>query len=301
MTFSPLGASSHLEVGDFVEHSLFGRGVIRSLDGGGIHLTATVELFDGSTRIFHMGYAPLRKINSKFQIKDTTPTLRRLIATIQEKYAIGHSDFGDFQISSDISKPDVIAYTERYGFKHLRELRSALIYVFIGAAIEPPASSVDVLDIGCGPGMSRTILWEFGINAKKYSGVDYAENFLWLAKELNSDLTACSLPSIDGQFVKSLDEIEPSGEFGFVIMNHVLNQRFVNESVLTSWAKNLKRIYPNGFSILSVEPEHHVFRYQKNRWMSMLQYENIMCRESLSFGGEGEFRAKKAVSFWICG
>ncbi len=318
MIFNPLGAPSDLEVGDVVEHSLFRNGVIVSLRGTGELAEATIrfESLYAGTRNFRLAYANLTKVDSKLQVarsslfsdysnpdtKDTIQMLKELVTTIQEKCAIPHSDYCDFQIRSDISKPDVIAYTKRYGFKHLQELRSALREVLIGTGnAAQRLHSVDVLDIGCGPGLSRPILLEFGFSVKTYSGLDHAENFLWLARELNSDLSSCFLTSIDGQFVRSLGEIEPSRELGFVIMNHVANQLFVNESVLMSWAKNLKRIYPNGFNILSIEPRLAGFKTQQNLWMSELQDAGVKVLESLFTTCKGEFKASKEVSFLLCG
>ena len=314
---SGFAPTDDLQIGDVVEHSSFGQGVIFNLRGTDESAEATIGFYGGGVRVFALAYAPLKRVNSQPQItsnnfnstkystpqnKDTIQILRELIATIQEKHLISHSNFGGYELPSDISKPDLIAYTKKYGFKHLQELRIALREVFVGAGkATPPTSSVDVLDIGCGPGMSRTILREFGISVKTYSGVDYAENCLWLAKELNSDLSSCSEPSVEGQFVLSLDEIKPSEVVGFVIMNHVLNQRFVNELKLTSWAKNLSRIYPHGFYLLSVEPQKISFENQTKLWKGMLLKENITILNSLSLVVPGEFKAEKAVNWWECG
>ena len=312
--FAPI---DDLQIGDEVEHSSFGKGVIFNLHGTGESVDATIGFYGGGVRVFALAYAPLKRVNSQpkiasnnfksakystTQIKDTIQMLKELIATIQEKHLISHSNFGGYELPSDISKPDLIAYTKKYGFKHLQELRIALREVFVGTGkAAPPTSSVDVLDIGCGPGMSRTMLREFGISVKTYSGVDYAESCLWLANELNSDLSSCSEPSVEGQFVLSLDEIKPAEVVGFVIMNHVLNQPFVNELKLTSWAKNLNRIYPYGFFLLNVEPRYDPYEKKSQLFEGMLLIENITILNSLSFVVPGEFKGQKTVSWWVCG
>jgi DNA helicase-2/ATP-dependent DNA helicase PcrA len=54
---------AHLRVGDDVEHSIFGEGVIIELRGSGDKAEATVRFKDSGTKHLALGWAPLKKLN----------------------------------------------------------------------------------------------------------------------------------------------------------------------------------------------------------------------------------------------
>ena len=325
------GENSLLAVGDVVEHKVFGKGMITSMSGVDLgSKRATIKFYGhAGTRNFALAWAPLRKINTNYQngyrvakssiaanedSQDIKRTFQELLETLRKLHGIPDSNFGDYQIPENISKADLIAYTNRYGFRHLQELRNALRELFVASDHSSvPLSPVDVLDIGCAQGLSRYILPEFGINARTYSGVDYAESCLWLAKELNSrvlnlnkssSLFDSQLPEISklGQFVKSLYDIKTSEIRGFVIMNHVQNQDSVSESTLLVWAEQLKRIYPLGFYLVSVEPQHFKFAKRAILFRNQLHGAGVEIWNSDMVLAKGEFTGKSiAVNFLTCG
>ena len=302
-----------LKVGDVVHHRLFGEGVIISFSGSGESTQVCIKFKKTHTRNFALAWAPLSKVDVKQtvmrELKDAEQlfnhelTFKEVLDLIQKKYCLKDSNFGDFNLSEDISQSDVIAYTRRFGLRHLRELRHAFRELFVSSAhATRPLSPVDVLDIGCGPGLSRFILSEFGITAKTYSGFDYAQNCLWLARELNNYFVPFNSPQTVGQFVKSLHEIKTSEIHGFVIMNHVQNQPSVNESILKVWAGQLKRIYPRGFYLVSIEPKYPEFRAKAVLFLEKLREEGVTIQNQVTVNGRGEFGAKlKAVNWLVCG
>jgi hypothetical protein len=231
---------------------------------------------------------------------------------VQKKNGVPESFFGGYQIEEHITKADLISYTRKYGFKHLQELRNSLRALFTyPTGCSPPTFQVDVLDIGCAHGLSRYLLLEFGIIAATYSGVDHAKNCLWLAKEINENFTNFSLspslfrkvpPQIGGQFVANITELQKSELVGFVIMNHVQNQISVSESTLGIWAEQLKRIYPCGFNILSVEPSSPQYREKAELFATNLQQSGVRIHKWISLKVDGEFNNnQKAVNYWMCG
>ena len=329
------GENALLAVGDVVEHKVFGKGLITSISGVDLgSKRATIRFYGhAGTRNFALAWAPLRKINTNHQngfrvansqvassitaigeTQDIKRTFQELLKTLRKLHGIPDSNFSDYQIPENISIADLIAYTNRYGFRHLQELRNALRELFVTSDhSSAPLSPVDVLDIGCAQGLSRYILPEFGINARTYSGVDYAESCLWLAKELNShvlnlhkssSLFDSPLPHTSklGQFVKSLYDIKTSEIRGFVIMNHVQNQDSVSESTLLVWAEQLKRIYPLGFYLVSVEPQHFKFAERAILFRNQLHGAGVEIFNSDMVLAKGEFTGTPiAVNFLTCG
>jgi SAM-dependent methyltransferase len=201
----------------------------------------------------------------------------------------------DFQVPSHISHSDACSYASSYGVRHSNELRDALKSLGLQKRSHPFQSHlVDVLDIGCGPSMTLDILKEFGIRIDNFSGYDHAESMLWLARELNSDAKV--------KFAANLDDFDVSRRQGLVIMNHVINQKFVNENILKNWVNQLRRIFPKGFSYISVEPSKSEFN--KN----LENFENI-CRVSglkifhhrqKSSRSSSKSGIGKRVNYWEC-
>jgi hypothetical protein len=303
----------NLKLGDVVHHRNFGEGVIISLSGSGKSAQVRIKFKKTHTRNFALGWAPLSKVEVKQtalrEVKDaeqtskTEPNFKEILDSIQKKYCLKDSNFGGFNLSENISRSDVIAYTRKFGLRHLQELRHAFRELFVSSTqTSPPLSPVDVLDIGCGPGLSQFILPEFGITKRTYSGFDYAVNCLWLAKELTNHFESINMPRAACQFVRSIHEIKTSEIHGFVIMNHVQNQPSVNEVILKMWAAQLKRIYPHGFYLLSIEPRKPEFREKATLFLEKLREEGITIQNLVLVDGRGEFGAKsKAVNWLVCG
>lgn len=322
------GVNSGLIVGDVVHHENFGEGVIVSLSGSGESVEAFIKFKTTFARKFALAWAPLIKVDVKKAVvrefKDTEHTFKEILSSIEKNFCLIPSNFSGFNLSEDISKADLIAYTHKFGLRHLRELRNAFRELFVPAThaasllqepqnafreyiaplshASPPFSKVDVLDIGCGPALSRFILPEFGITPKTYGGFDYAENCLWLAGEINNNLELFNLPKTMGQFVKNLHEIKTSEIHGFVIMNHILNQPAVSESILKAWAGQFKRIYPRGFYLVSVEPKFPEFKEKAMLFLEKLREVGIVIRNQVTVNSKGEFGASfKAVNWLVCG
>ena len=303
--------------GEVVHHTSFGRGVILSISGTGDKTYAKVKFFQVGVKVLSLQWAPLSKADLNYgasltkarpckphyiEMGDSLKRAEAFLTEIRKSNRIRYSNFSGYQISVDIDKPHAIAYAIRYGLKHLQELRSSLRSVFVeSGVVSPPSGSVDVLEIGCGPGMSRLVLPEFGISARSYSGIDHAENCVWLAKQFNNDLSTFGLKKVGGIFTTKLEDIQSSSCKGFVIINHVLNQSSIDNSVLTHWVKQLNRIFPLGFQIFSIEPKHRDFEkklvdLENHLFASRTKVENLV-----SVSSQGEFKAQKTVTYWRCG
>ena len=109
------------------------------------------------------------------------------------------------------------------------------------------------------------------------------------------------MPQIAGQFVESLHEIKTSEIRGFVIMNHVLNQPSVNKATLKLWAEQLRRIYPHGFYLVSIEPKFPEFSRQAELFFKIMHEEGISTLKQAYVYARGEFGANsKAVNWLVC-
>ena len=202
---------------------------------------------------------------------------------------------GNFQVPSHLSHSDAYSYASSYGVRHSNELRDALKSLGLPERSHFFQSHlVDVLDVGCGPSLTLDILKEFGIRIDNFSGYDHAESMLWLARELNSGAKV--------KFAKKLDNIDVSRRQGLVIMNHVINQKFVSENTLKIWVGQLKRIFPKGFFYISIEPAKSEFN--KN----FAYFEEICQKNGLKISNHRQKSSRssskmgigKRVNYWEC-
>ena len=85
-------------------------------------------------------------------------------------------------------------------------------------------------------------------------------------------------------------------------MNHVQNQISVSQLTLGIWAEQLKRIYPYGFNILSVEPSSPEFREKAELFATKLRQSGVRIDKWIKLKVDGEFnRNQQAVNYWMCG
>jgi len=148
-----------------------------------------------------------------------------------------------FQLPSEISKSEAVAYASRYGIKHARELEDA-----VNALGKTIRKQISVVDIGCGPGMSARVLSGLSFQISTYFGQDYAPSQVWLARQMNEGQEYAS------NFSSRLDSFTPTQHPTLVIMNHICHQAGVSEIDLQKWAMNLNRIIPVPYQLLSIEP-----------------------------------------------
>lgn len=174
----------------------------------------------------------------------STDEYRVLLEAIERDYGLGISQKKpDFQVASDVSYREAFDYACHYGLKHADELRDAL-----GLVQSFFAKDVHLLDIGCGAALSAKIVMEFGIRIRSYTGVDHAPAQVWLARLVN----------LGSNFTTSLEVLPMLREPGLVIMNHICAQKNVGDDDLENWARNLNRIFPDGFDVLSIEPQMNI-------------------------------------------
>ena len=202
---------------------------------------------------------------------------------------------GNFQVPSHFSHSDAYSYASSYGVRHSNELRDALKSLGLAQrSLSFQSHLVDVLDVGCGPSMTLDILKEFGIRIDNFSGYDHAESMLWLARELNSDDKV--------RFERNLDDFDVSQRQGLVIMNHVINQKFVTENILKNWIGQLKRIFPKGFSYVSVEPSKSEFNKNFDEFEKICRRSGLKVLDHMqkSSRSSSKMGIGKRVNYWEC-
>jgi SAM-dependent methyltransferase len=147
-----------------------------------------------------------------------------------------------YQLPADTTQSRAIKYAKTYGIKHACELEDAVAVVKKWLQ-----QDVNVIDIGCGPGMSSRVLQGLSFNVKRYFGIDHARNQIWLARQLNIGAGEIA------NFSASLALLPVVEAPLLIIMNHICHQNNVSETDLHRWADNLKKMPP--YRILSIEPQ----------------------------------------------
>ena len=203
--------------------------------------------------------------------------------------------FNAFQIKSTLTMRQAYSYACGHGLNHSQELRSAMKSLgFQNQLSLHRLGLVDILDVGCGPGMTLDVLLEFGLHINSYSGFDYADSFVWLARELNND--------VEGNFVVRMPDLPTSKRTGFILMNHVLNQDEVTTDLLKTWIQEFKRIYSKGFSLLSIEPTKADYDQKFKDFEKICLDKEIKIKNKRSTFSESKSYKKipKRVNYWAC-
>jgi len=203
--------------------------------------------------------------------------------------------FNAFQIGSTITMRQAYSYAWVHGLNHSQELRSAMESLgFQNKWSIHRLGLVDILDVGCGPGMTLDVLEEFGLHVNSYGGFDHSPSMIWLARELNDD--------VKGNFVVEIQDLPQSKLTGFIVLNHVLNQDDVTVGLLKIWIQEFKRIYSRGFSLLSVEPNKRSINEKFAEFEKVFQSSNIKIDKKRFVMSESKsyMKTKKRVNYWAC-
>ena len=203
--------------------------------------------------------------------------------------------FKNYQIKSSISLRQAFSYAFVHGLNHSRELGSALKSLgFQSQSSLDQLGLVDILDVGCGPGMTVDALLKFGARINSYSGFDYANAFIWLARELNND--------VKGNFVSTMHNLPESNHVGLIVMNHVLNQDEISTDLLKSWTWEFKRIFQKGFYLLSIEPTKAAFDNKFREFEKLCLGSGVKISEKRHVFSESQSQLKirKSVNYWAC-
>lgn len=183
-----------------------------------------------------------------------------------------------FQLPADISKPQALKYGKTYGIRHACELEDAIVVV--KSWLE---QDVNVIDIGCGPGMSAKVLQGLSFNLRRYYGIDHSDNQVWLARQLNvGSGNVCN-------FSKSLALLPVVEAPLLIIMNHICHQGDVSETDLHRWATNLKKMPP--YRILSIEPQ--MVGEKQSKLLDIFRDHGRATRELCDARTRSQFKANK--------
>lgn len=183
-----------------------------------------------------------------------------------------------FQLPAHISKSQAMKYGKTYGIKHARELEDAIVKVKKWLD-----QDVNVIDIGCGPGMSAKVLQGLSFNLRRYYGIDHSDSQVWLARQLNVGAgSVCN-------FSKSLALLPVVQAPLLIIMNHICHQGDVSETDLHRWATNLKKMPP--YRVLSIEPQ--LSGAKQGKLLNIFQDHGRRTRELCTVLTKSQFRTKK--------
>ena len=202
---------------------------------------------------------------------------RLRLKQIEEEFNFDESDGAPrFQLPADVTYRESFDYALKYGIKHAIELKDAL-----GAVSTHLERNVHVLDIGCGAALTASVVREAGISVKSYCGVDHAPAQVWLARLLNPG----------SNFMTDLAVVPMIREPALVVMNHICAQENVTEIDLHNWAKQLSRIIPNGFDLVSIEPSMKIPKQE--HFISFLVEEGHFSKVIVTENTKGQFRYPK--------
>jgi len=183
-----------------------------------------------------------------------------------------------FQLPSDITKSRAIKYARTYGISHARELEDAVSEVSLWLPQDG-----NVIDIGCGPGMSARVLMGCSFKLSRYFGIDHSESQVWLARQLNiGSGNVCN-------FSKSLALLPVVEAPLLIVMNHICHQGDVSETDLHRWATNLKKMPP--YRILSIEPQ--LAGGKQAKLLDIFRDHGRSTRELCDVRTKSQFKAKK--------
>lgn len=185
-----------------------------------------------------------------------------------------------YQLPADIPQSRAIKYAKTYGIRHARELEDSLAVVKKWLQ-----QDVNVIDIGCGPGMSSRVLQGLSFNVKRYFGIDHSPNQIWLARQLNVGVGHIA------NFSVSLALLPVVEAPLLVIMNHICHQDDVDETDLHRWAENLKKMPP--YRILSIEPQ--MVGEKQARLLSIFRDHGRTTKELCNERTKSQFKSDKVT------
>ncbi|NBO56910.1 MAG: class I SAM-dependent methyltransferase [Actinobacteria bacterium] len=209
------------------------------------------------------------------------------VKTIKSFHGTAHTGFRNRGQIAPSDDRNVIGTYSELGFMHARELTDALGDT--SAFQEIP--EINVIDIGCGYGITRAVLTDLKIPFGTYVGMDSNSEMIWFAQEIEDQ----------GMFIDDLSECDEFESPVLVTINHVLGQNTVSKRDIETWVLHLKRICKSGLIVLNIEPEGYgpstAGRVELDRLLKRAKFPHLTFRE---WRIEGQVRGnKKAVACWV--
>jgi trans-aconitate methyltransferase len=158
-----------------------------------------------------------------------------------------------YHISPATSHEEVKLYGRKLARFHAEEFSTAINRLKLKDYFRGP---VDVIDIGCGHGMSCYALRAAGLNIQSFQGFDHNEHMINDARRIALNLEDNSMFPKSVEFFIDFNQLSPVKHECLMVINHVLNQRFVLETTLEDWCNELDRLTPDEFILISIEPHH---------------------------------------------
>jgi SAM-dependent methyltransferase len=177
-------------------------------------------------------------------LDDACSHLRRLCAGASTK----NLDRG--QISSTSPLTETRTYGNVFSGPHARELLDAAKRLDLSQRLNGGA---DVLDFGCGHGLSLYALQDSGLKVHSYQGYDHNPNMITDAAEI-----AASLSDLQGHcgsvsFHSSARGLRKVEGTCLILLNHLLGQRTVSEGEVESWCDLLDRTTGSTLSLMILD------------------------------------------------
>jgi hypothetical protein len=206
------------------------------------------------------------------------------IKTIRSHFRHSNTGYGNRgQISPDASVDDVATYAP-LGIAHANELQQTLedLKKFV-------PNELHVLEIGCGMALSRAVFKDGDLSISSFHGYDINEQMLWYAKRIVEG----------GYFYDELDRVPEIKGDGLLLLNHVFGQDTVAASHISTWVRNISRVFPNGCLFLSIEPERYAPSNQGfGVFREELRKSKIRFRVNSEYTIPSQHKGRKMVRNW---
>lgn len=202
-----------------------------------------------------------------------------------------------YHISEFTTHEEVKEYGKSLAKHHAMEFRNAALEFRLRDLLSEP---IDVIDIGCGHGLSCYALRNIGVGIRSFQGFDHNPFMIEDAKRIALNLEDNSMFPASVDFSTRLDQLLPVTRPCLVIMNHVLKQSSVNSAVLEAWSDELDRLTPGEFLLMNLDSfsstrEHPSPIEKALHGDGRCRTNEILIRGSTK--SESDFRATKDVEF----
>lgn len=202
-----------------------------------------------------------------------------------------------YHISALTTHEEVKEFGKSLARHHATELRNAALEFGLRNFLNEP---IDVIDIGCGHGLSCYALREIGVGINSFQGYDHNPFMVEDARRIAIHLEDNSMFPRSVEFSTRLANLLPVSKPCLVIMNHVLKQRSVNSAVLKAWSDELDRLTPGEFLLMNLDSfsstrEHPSPIERALHGDGRCRTNEILIRGSTK--SESDFRATKDVEF----
>lgn len=162
--------------------------------------------------------------------------------------AVWHDDRG--QISAAAPLSETRTYGKVFSAPHAEELLDAARSLDLRRRL---GGAMDVLDFGCGHGLSLYALQDSGLTVRSYQGYDHNPNMILDATSLAAAMSRVAGHCESVSFHASAVELHRVDGPCLVLLNHLLGQGAISPGDIDSWSDLLDRITGSTFSLMILD------------------------------------------------